>query len=207
VTTVGDDHDVVEHTAASDAVVVRSAPPKFVPLIVKLVPVPRKGGKMGTLAGAFADVTTVSTGAALAARPTLPLKTPQNRRRMPRRGAYSTEHADQAARLPSNVNAPTRVPIAFGPTIASAVTPIAVESAAYIFCLQTRVVCDVHDALEHSAPSDAVGVGSEAPRFKPIIVKYELLPMLAGAFDGITTVSTGAALGARNICPQKRHAC
>ena len=105
------------------------------------------------------------------------------------------------------MNAPTRVPIAFGPTIASAVTPIAVESAAYMFCLQTRVVCDVHDALEHSAPSDAVGVGSEAPRFKPIIVKYELLPMLAGAFDGITTVSTGAALGARNICPQKRHAC
>ena len=74
-TAVGDDHDVVEHTAASDAVVVRSAPPKFVPLIVKLVPVPRKGGKMGTLAGAFAGVTTVSTGAALAARPTLPLKT------------------------------------------------------------------------------------------------------------------------------------
>jgi hypothetical protein len=75
VTTVGDDHDVVEHTAASDAVVVRSAPPKFVPLIVKLVPVPRKGGKMGTLAGAFAGVTTVSTGAAFAARPTVPLKT------------------------------------------------------------------------------------------------------------------------------------
>ena len=33
-TTVGDDHDVVEHTAASDVVVVRSAPPKFVPLIL-----------------------------------------------------------------------------------------------------------------------------------------------------------------------------
>ena len=33
-TAVGDDHDVVEHTAASDAVVVRSAPPKFVPLIL-----------------------------------------------------------------------------------------------------------------------------------------------------------------------------
>jgi hypothetical protein len=154
----------------------------------------------GTLAGAFAGVTTVSTGAALAARPTCSF---EKRRRMPRRGAYSTEHADQAARLPSNVNAPTRVPIAFGPTIASAVTPIAVESAAYIFCLQTRVVCDVHDALEHSAPSDAVGVGSEAPRFKPIIVKYELLPMLAGAFDGITTVSTGAALGARKVAAKQ----
>ena len=101
------------------------------------------------------------------------------------------------------MNAPTRVPIAFGPTIASAVTPIAVESAAYMFCLQTRVVCDVHDALEHSAPSDAVGVGSEAPRFKPIIVKYELLPMLAGAFDGITTVSTGAALGARKVAAKQ----
>ena len=62
-TAVGDDHDVVEHTAASDAVVVRSVPPKLVPLIVKLVPVPRKGGKMGTLAGAFDDYSLQYAGA------------------------------------------------------------------------------------------------------------------------------------------------
>ena len=98
------------------------------------------------------------------------------------------------------MSAPTRVPIAFGPTIASAVTPIAVESAAYIFCLQTRVVCDVHDAVKHSAPSDAVGEGSEAPKFKPLIVQLELLPMLAGAFDGPSTPErTGAALTMRNV--------
>ena len=123
---------------------------------------------------------------------------------MPRRGAYSTEHADQAARLPSNVNAPTKVPIASGPTIASAVTPIAVESAAYVFCLQTRVVCVVHDAVEHSAPSDAVAVGSEAPKFKPLIVTLKPRPKLAGAFDGPSTPeSTGAALTMRSVCPQK----
>ena len=117
---------------------------------------------------------------------------------------YSTEHAGQAARLPSKVNAPSKVPIAFGPTIASAVTPVAVESAAYIFCLQARVVCDVHDAVEHSAPSDTVGEGSEAPKFKPLIVKLELLPMLAGAFDGpFPLESTGAALTTRRACPQK----
>ena len=164
----------------------------------------KKAKNAGTLAGAFDDGITVSTGAALAARTTCSF---DKRRRMPRRGAYSTAHAGQAARVPSKVNTPTEVPIAFGPTIASAVTPVAVESAAYIFCLQRRVVCDVHDELEHSAPSDAVGEGSEAPKFMPIIVKLELLPMLAGAFDGVAPESTGAALGACNICPQKRHEC
>ena len=65
-------------------------------------------------------------------------------------------------------------------------------------------VSDVHDAVEHSAPSDTVGEGSEAPKFKPLIVQLELLPMLAGAFDGPSTPeSTGAALTMRNVCPQR----
>ena len=65
-------------------------------------------------------------------------------------------------------------------------------------------VSDVHDAVEHSAPSDAVAVGSEAPKFKPLIVQLELLPMLAGAFDGPSTPeSTGAALTMRDVRPQK----
>ena len=160
----------------------------------------KKAKNAGTLAGAFDGVITVSTGAALAARTTCSF---DKRRRMPRRGAYSTAHAGQAARVPSKVNTPTEVPIAFGPTIASAVTPVAVESAAYIFCLQRRVVCDVHDELEHSAPSDAVGEGSEAPKFMPIIVKLELLPMLAGAFDGVAPESTGAAHAAHKVAAKQ----
>ena len=104
--------------------------------------------------------------------------------------------------LPSTVNTPSIVPTSELTLICRLGDFVRACGAPHV-----TVVCDDHDAVEHSAPSDAVGVGSEAPRFKPIIVKYELLPMLAGAFDGITTVSTGAALGARNICPQKRHAC
>ena len=69
-----------------------------------------------------------------------------------------------------------------------------------------RVVCVVHDAVEHSAPSDAVAVGSKAPKFKPLIVKLELLPMLAGAFDGPSTPeSTGAALTMRDVRPQTQR--
>ena len=61
-------------------------------------------------------------------------------------------------------------------------------------------VSDVHNAVEHSAPSDAVAVGSKTPKFVPIVVKYKLLPMLAGAFDGPSTPeSTGAALTMRDV--------
>jgi hypothetical protein len=58
---VSDVHAVDEHTAASDAVGLRSTQvPKFMPLKVKLVPLPR-------LAGAFAAAEPiVSTGAAVA---------------------------------------------------------------------------------------------------------------------------------------------
>jgi hypothetical protein len=67
-------------------------------------------------------------------------------------------------------------------------------------------VSDDHDAVEHSAPSDAVAVGSKTPKFKPLIVQLELLPMLAGAFDGPSTPeSTGAALTMRNVRPQTRR--
>jgi hypothetical protein len=56
---VSDVHAVDMHTAASDAVGLRSQIPKFMPLKVKLVPLPR-------LAGAFAAAEPiVSTGAAV----------------------------------------------------------------------------------------------------------------------------------------------
>jgi hypothetical protein len=71
---VSDVHAVDMHTAASDAVGLRSQIPKFMPLKVKLVPLPR-------LAGAFAAAEPiVSTGAAVATPsaaalgPTLPIR-------------------------------------------------------------------------------------------------------------------------------------
>ena len=65
-------------------------------------------------------------------------------------------------------------------------------------------VSDVHDAVEHSAPSDAVAVGSKTPKFVPIVVTLKPRPKLAGAFDGPSTPeSTGAALTMRSVCPQK----
>ena len=43
-------------------------------------------------------------------------------------------------------------------------------------------VSDVHDVVEHSAPSDAVGVTSRTPKFKPIAVTPSPMPELRGAF-------------------------
>jgi hypothetical protein len=57
------------------------------------------------------------------------------------------------------------------------------------------VVSDVHAVDEHTAASDAVGLGSQIPKFMPLKVKLVPLPKLAGAFAAAEPiVSTGAAV-------------
>ena len=56
------------------------------------------------------------------------------------------------------------------------------------------VVSDVHAVDEHTAASDAGGLGSQIPKFMPLKVKLVPLPTLAGAFAAAEPiVSTGAA--------------
>ena len=60
------------------------------------------------------------------------------------------------------------------------------------------VVDDVHAVDEHTAASDAVGLGSQIPKFMPLKVKLVPLPKLAGAFAAAEPiVSTGAAAAKR----------
>ena len=91
---VSDVHAVDMHTAASDAVGLRSQIPKFMPLKVKLVPLPK-------LAGAFAAAEPiVSTGAAVAT----PLAAALGPTLIGPRALFAEAEKDRSA--PSNVSQP-----------------------------------------------------------------------------------------------------
>ena len=98
--------------------------------------------------------------------------------------------ADHAAALPSMLRgkSPPLVPTTWLMVTLMVVDPPSCEA-------HMIVVSDVHAVDEHTAASDAVGLGSEIPKFMPLKVKLVPLPTLAGAFAAAEPiVSTGAAV-------------